>query len=573
MLKRLLLPALILTSLALSAIAGGKNEHESQLKKADYLYLEAQRQKSLDNLSAYYYLLEKAWQLDTTQTFLGADLGFFYMRSGLPERGYDLMKRHFFAHPEDYYQTLVLAQVADRFGDASTSLMAWSRLDSITPNRPEIVIRYADAIAQAGDTAALLKAIALIDTLESAIGRDISLTNHKCGYMMMLGDTAAIVEEGRSMVRYSPQSAEAHMFLSEIFNLTGQTDSVRYYIDKACELDGENGIALAARAEYFKEIGDSAAYDREVFNVLANTNMDITTKTEMLRGYVSELYQDTLQKPRLLEMFNLMTERNPREAALRDLYGAYLSSIKDYNGAAEQFSYAQDLTPRDSTRALSICQLYIMGDSPLKAIEYAREVQERFPALTAAVALEGYAASAMKDYPAATEAFNRAIAMTPADQPDAISDYYCAIGDLTVSAGDTIAGLEYYDKSLELNPDNVGTLNNYAYFLSLLGRDLDKAEEMSYRAVIQKPSSSTDLDTYAWILFRKKEFKKAKEYIDRALSFLEEDSPEVLEHAGDIYFFNGERDKAIGYWERAAVLDPDNKLLHKKLSHKTYFED
>lgn len=573
MLKRLILPALIITSLALSALAGGKNDRESQTKKADYLFLEAQRQRSLDNLSAYYYLLEKAWQLDTTQTFIGSDLGFLYMNTERAQQGYDLMKRHFKAHPEDFYSALLLGQIANRLGDADTSLEAWTRLDSIRPNRPEIVLRHADAISRAGDTASILKAIAMVDTLQLALGRDINITNHKCGYLMMLGDTAAIVNEGRSMVEYFPQSADAHMFMSEIFNLVGQDDSMKYYIDKACELDGENGMALAARAEYFREKGDSVAYDRDVFNVLANTNMDISTKTEMLRNYVSELYQDTLQKPRILDMFNLMIDRNPRESGLRDLYGAYLSSIKDYNGAAEQFSYAQDLSPNDSLRAISICQLYLMGDSPAKAADYAREMQQRFPKLSSAVAMEGYAASAMKDYPTALQAFNRAIEMTSPSESALISDYYCAIGDLTVSEGDTIKAFEYYDKSLEINPDNTGTLNNYAYFLSLLGRDLDKAEEMSYRAVIQKPSSSTDLDTYAWILFRKKDFKKAKEYIDRALSFLEEDTPEIMEHAGDIYFFNGERDKAISFWERAAVLDPDNKLLHKKLSHKTYFEE
>ena len=40
-----------------------------------------------------------------------------------------------------------------------------------------------------------------------------------------------------------------------------------------------------------------------------------------------------------------------------------------------------------------------------------------------------------------------------------------------------------YDHSLRYDPDNAMVLNNYAYFLSLEGRDLEKALTMSSRAI------------------------------------------------------------------------------------------
>ena len=48
-----------------------------------------------------------------------------------------------------------------------------------------------------------------------------------------------------------------------------------------------------------------------------------------------------------------------------------------------------------------------------------------------------------------------------------------------------------YDSSLVYNPDNIGTLNNYAYFLSVERRQLDKAEEMSYRTVKAEPENAS----------------------------------------------------------------------------------
>lgn len=65
-----------------------------------------------------------------------------------------------------------------------------------------------------------------------------------------------------------------------------------------------------------------------------------------------------------------------------------------------------------------------------------------------------------------------------------------------------------YDSSLVYNPSNIGALNNYAYYLSVERRDLDKAEEMSYKTVKAEPNNSTYLDTYAWILLKRETMPK-----------------------------------------------------------------
>ena len=59
--------------------------------------------------------------------------------------------------------------------------------------------------------------------------------------------------------------------------------------------------------------------------------------------------------------------------------------------------------------------------------------------------------------------------------------------------------------------------HNYAYFLSVDRKHLDKAEEMSYRTVKAEPENATYLDTYAWILFEKGKYTEARIYIDQAL--------------------------------------------------------
>jgi Tfp pilus assembly protein PilF len=131
-----------------------------------------------------------------------------------------------------------------------------------------------------------------------------------------------------------------------------------------------------------------------------------------------------------------------------------------------------------------------------------------------------------------------------------------------------------YDAALVYNPENALVLNNYAYFLAINGGDLDKADKMSYTSIRLDPDNPTYLDTYAWILFKKRDYEQAKAYMEKAIEKLasdEEATAEIYSHYGDILFMNGDPDKALTYWEKAATLDPNDELLQRKIKNKTYF--
>ena len=59
-----------------------------------------------------------------------------------------------------------------------------------------------------------------------------------------------------------------------------------------------------------------------------------------------------------------------------------------------------------------------------------------------------------------------------------------------------------YDRSLRYDPDNTMALNNYAYFLSIEGRDLERALSMASRVTALEDDNPTYLDTYAWVLYK-----------------------------------------------------------------------
>ena len=144
------------------------------------------------------------------------------------------------------------------------------------------------------------------------------------------------------------------------------------------------------------------------------------------------------------------------------------------------------------------------------------------------------------------------------------AEFYSYLGDAYHSVGDDNKSDECYEKSLDLIPDNIVVLNNYSYYLSLRGKDLEKAERMSKQCVELVPDQSTYEDTYGWVLYKQKRFNEAKEWLGKAIN-TGDNSPVILEHYGDVLYNLGEKKEALEYWKKAKGAGGNSELLNKKV--------
>jgi Tfp pilus assembly protein PilF len=113
-----------------------------------------------------------------------------------------------------------------------------------------------------------------------------------------------------------------------------------------------------------------------------------------------------------------------------------------------------------------------------------------------------------------------------------------------------------YASVLAVLPENPSILNNYAFALSRLNMDLDRAMIMVDKALKQEKSAAF-LDTKAWILYRQGKYKQALKWIDKALTFSDAGA-EVLYHQGKILIALGRLDEARDSLERSLVAQPNN---------------
>ena len=183
----------------------------------------------------------------------------------------------------------------------------------------------------------------------------------------------------------------------------------------------------------------------------------------------------------------------------------------------------------------------------------------------------------LKDYKESVAAYRSALDHRNKSWDDNhVSDLYGMMGDILHQMGKEQEAFAAYDSSLVWNENNYTVLNNYAYFLSQKGVDLDRAAKMSLKAVNGDPNNANSIDTYAWVLFEQKKYDEARQFIDLALQVDTDttgDNSTFFEHAGDIYFMMGETDKAVGYWKKALDMGNKSTILPKKVLYKKYLKE
>ena len=564
--------------LALTAIAGKKETDKKSVsladkRKAEYIFVEAQKQKLNNNYDAFYDLLAYAHEIDPDNTAISFYMGMCLLRMNNTtkercDQGLALMKTHFDAQPEDLYETTFYSDANMQLGHPEEALRALKVLNEYNPNRLELQVRLAEAYSQSGD---YIQSNVTYDSIAAIFGNAIQITSSKIENFIAMNDSAGALREMRVLLATAPENDTYNLGMSGLFQHYGMNDSALYYLDRAQEYAPDNGLIYLTRAQYYNQIGDSAGYEQQIYNALTAEQLDVDTKLGVLLSYIRERLSQEDTTQRIDNLFSVLIQQHPHEAKIHQLYSEYLYAKKDTKGAIEQLSYSLDVNPTDADGWRNMMILNMMDDNYAEAIKASEKALEYNPEN---LDLYGYVAGCyhqMKEYEKAIATYKKILSLTDSTDYERQSELITGMGDTYSELQDTVKAFECYERALELDPANSSALNNYAYFLAQRGENLDRAERMAALAVKEDPDNANFIDTYAWVFFAKKDYKMALLYIKSAVEKSEDQH--FFEHYGDILWFSDEKEAAVEQWSKALEMDPDNELLQRKVKDKTYYEE
>lgn len=127
-------------------------------------------------------------------------------------------------------------------------------------------------------------------------------------------------------------------------------------------------------------------------------------------------------------------------------------------------------------------------------------------------------------------------------------------------------------KVIEIDPEHSQALNYLAYSWAELGEQLEKAEAYARKAALKEKNDAFILDTLGWVLYKRGDYKKAAEVLEKAHQMQAEVSI-IAEHLGDVYAKLNLNEKAFEHFSKAHNLEADAKNKEKIQAKITSLEN
>ena len=583
--------------IAATAIAANTPDSRSDLsperQKARYYYLEGLRRQMADEPAAAYEYYKRASEIDPSYTEaasafgtqrLAADLDTLQTRTELA-RSLALMRPFVDKYPDEYNEALYYAYVAARIDSVKEAIRVFERTAQRRPDLSSTLVHLSEAYMADGDIDKAIDALSKYETIE---GHNPQITIKKISYHLARRDTVGALGEATSLVDYNPSEPAYRILKGNLFEMANLPDSTLFYYEEAEHLNPDYGAAKIALANYYRQQGDSVRYDSKTYEALLSEDFDLGQKLMMLEEYLQKLLNDKQSTSRGDHLFSVLSEQYPHEPDVLDLAARYSAAKGDFKDACEQIGYAIDLAPSEEKYRGQLMTYQMADDRAADAIKTYQDLAKHMTPSRNLTILYASAAQMADDFNIAIDAYRKILkdiaptlpldkvlttqnipASIQYDDLQRLSQIYTSIGDCYYGQKNLTDAFKAYDNALTLHPDNTLALNNYAYFLSENGGDLDRAAEMSLRSLDgENSSNATYLDTYAWILHKKGANEEARKYQASAVEEAAKEGnehAELYEHYGDILAALGEKSEALDAYAKALALEPDNNDIQQKI--------
>ncbi|MEI7981311.1 MAG: tetratricopeptide repeat protein [Bacteroidota bacterium] len=470
--------------------------------------------------------------------------------------------------PGNIWYTLFLAELCQMTGNLADAVTIYEKVAEENPGNLDYFYQLAALYLQVEK---FHDAVRIYNKIEenAGVSEDISIQKEKI--YLHQNDLKGAENELKKLITAFPGESRYYSILAEFYMANAMPDKALEIYKEIAVIDPENAYIHMSLADYYRKAGDKSKAFQELKLGFANPNLEVDAKINIMLSFytVNQIYNDL--KGEAFTLAEILINTHPKDPRVYSIYGDLLTQDQKYSEARETFLKALAF---DSSRYAiweQILRLDLqLGNYP-HLLAYSQRAIELFPDQPLPFLFTGLAFMQLKQNAEALNPFNTGAKLV-ADNNDLLSQFYMYQGDALHALNREAESYTAYERSLQAKDDNAYVLNNYAYYLSLQAKELDKAEKMAKKAVALEPENASFQDTYGWVLYKLGKFDDARVWIFKAIQNKEETSTEVLEHYGDVLYRSGDPALALEYWMKARKKGKGSEWLEKKIEEKKLFE-
>lgn len=404
------------------------------------------------------------------------------------------------------------------------------------------------------------KALEILDEIETVFGTTESLAVYRFNLLRMKGEQE---DAYKSLEEYNSKYSSPYI-LSTLadwqMSMYNDSTALAYY-NEALDLAPDYAPALLGKAETYR----ITRKFNEYFDVLQEYVSDPSTnpegKSEYILAVIKHMDSQFIRsyQSKMDSVLQTSLEVHPTDSSLTNTAALWYYSTSRDTLACKYFKQNVENNPASLASHASLTEFLMYAQMWEELSIEGRKAFEKFPDEPAFLELASVGDYNLERYDKVMELCDKVLEVAPTDSSSTLRAWSTK-GDIYYQLGERKKAYKAYDKALKVNPDYAYVLNNYAYYLSLEGKNLKKAYKMSSKTVEAEPDNATYLDTFGWILYLMGKPLEAKPFFKHAMLYGGKESAVIMDHYAEVLFALKEYDLAFVYWSLAKQKNYDGEI-------------
>ncbi len=410
------------------------------------------------------------------------------------------------------------------------------------------------------------KALKLYEEIEEKIGVSEEINYNKFLIHKGLDDYEKTEAEIKKLIAVFPAESKYYVDYADFKLENGEVQKALEIYNQALEVTPEDPLILNELANYFlKDHQQEKAFDLYK-KIIKDPSFNIAEKRHILRRFkrLAEANNDTYKLAK--ELMESAANTHPYDQSINLMAGDFMFYDRNYKDAVKFYDVVVDVKPNNYNAWIQLVLSYYNLPDYKKMSEKASEAMELFPTQPTFYFYSGMAAVQAKEYEKAIEILGEGNDLVVSADKKLKAQFLSSLGDVYHALGKHAKSDEYFELSLEEEPNNYYVLNNYAYYLSERNEKLDIAKKMSEKSNLLNPEEASFQDTYGWILYQLGDYENALNWLKKSELNGGKESAVINEHLGDVYKKLGKLEMAKKYWNIANEIGGGSDDLPKKLT-------
>jgi len=513
--------------------------NDTLAREYDHFFLEAMIQRQKGNNDAAFDLLRHCVELNPEAAEAWYFLAQYYNALKDQEKSQACIKKAAAIAPENLTYMETLAQLYITQQNYAEAIPVVEGIYERNKDREDMLEMLFQLYQQEENYD---QAIRVLNQIEKIDGKNERISMAKSEIYNRKGDKKAAIAEMKALAHQFPNDQNYQAMYGEALMMNGQVKKALKVYDEILKTEPDNNRVLMSLRTYHQALGHQTEADSLTERVLLNRNSTAEEKIHLLRQEIAASEQAGGDSTKVLELFHKMLSQPQSDEHMALFCASYMNAKKmPKDSISTVLTKVLEIAPDNAPARLQLLGYAWESDDMDRVITLCQDARQYTPDDMAFYYYQGIAYYKRDSLDAALSAFKNGIGVIKEDSdPIIVSDFYAVMGDILHQKGLAEEAFAAYDSCLVWKDDNMGCLNNYAYYLSERGERLAKAEEMSFKTIKAEPKNSTYLDTYAWILYMEERYAEAQIYIEQAIQNMDEsqDNSVILEHAEKIKLKN-----------------------------------